>query len=469
MAEVFMPRLSDTMTEGSIAQWLVAEGAEVSEGDILAEIETDKAVMELESYESGTLTKILVPPGTTVPIGATLAIIGDPSEAGASGGVADGADTAGGEAIGGGGAAPDADADADASAGGAVADSAPATGAAAVADAASGAGSDEVRATPLVRSLARERGIDLATVRGSGPNGRIIRADLEAAIAAGGSAPVAPVPVAPVPGAPAAVPTPAAPAPASATPTPTPASPAPVPAAAPAPTRVGAAAEDEILPLSQMRRVTAQRLSESAAAPHFHVTMVADVTALLAFRAQVNEQLATDGAKVSVTDLLIKACAAALRAHPEVNSSWAGDHIVRRGRVNVGVAVALEEGLIVPVVRDADRLTLREVSEQARSLGERARAGALKLDEFTGGTFTISNLGMFGVTEFNAVINPPEAGILAVGAALETPVVRDGEVVVAKTMNLNLTVDHRVLDGAGAATFLRDLVRLIEEPLRIVT
>lgn len=434
-----MPRLSDTMTEGAISQWLVAEGDEVKRGDILAEIETDKAVMELEAYDAGTLTRILVPAGTTVPIGAPLAVIGDAGEVGSP--AAD--------------AAP-----VPAAASPAPAAPAPGAGAAAEVEQASAdsgsAAADEVRATPLVRSLARERGIDLTTVHGSGPNGRIIRADLDAVLAGGATASPAAAPT-PVPAA-AAAPAAAAPPPEAA---------ASTPSAPAAPVAVGTA--DEVLPLSQIRRVTAQRLTESAAAPHFHVTMPADVTALFAFRAQVNEQLARDGAKVSVTDLLVKACAVALRAHPKVNSSWSGDSIIRRGHVNIGLAVALEEGLIVPVIKDADVLTVRQISERAKDLGERARSGSLKLDEFTGGTFTISNLGMFGVSEFNAVINPPEAAILAVGAAVATPVVVDGALEATTTMNLNLTVDHRVLDGADAARFLRDLVQLLEEPLRIVT
>ncbi|HET8599509.1 MAG TPA: dihydrolipoamide acetyltransferase family protein, partial [Segeticoccus sp.] len=392
MPEVLMPRLSDTMTEGVLSQWLMSEGEQVHRGDILAEIETDKATMELEAYETGTLTKILVAEGTTVPIGEPLAIIGTPAEA------AEPSQTPP--------PPPPAEAPPDAEApvhSGTEAGSAP--------TAASGqapgtqperARGGQLRATPLVRSLARERGIDLATVRGSGPNGRIIRADLDAVLA-DQQAPTRP-------------PTPDAPPAPPAAPSPRP------PAAAPSPA-AGAGPDDETVPLSQVRRVTAQRLADSAAAPHFHVTMVADVTALLDFRRQVNDSLAADEERVSVTDLLVRACAVVLRAHPEVNAAWAGDHIVRRGHVNVGVAVALEEGLIVPVVRDADRMTLREIAVQAHDLGDRARAGTLQLAEFTGGTFTISNLGMFGVREFNAVINPPEAAILAVGAAVPTPVV----------------------------------------------
>jgi len=456
MPDVLMPRLSDTMTEGVISQWLMHEGDEVKRGDTLAEIETDKATMELEAFDAGTLTKILVPAGQTVPIGERVAIIGEAGQPGpdpsAPSGTAEApapasesvatkhVGTAEGEA------GPQ-------DAGGA----APAAGelsAGHSAESTDGTGAPEIRATPLVRSLARERGIDLATVQGSGPGGRIVRADLETVLADGAPAGTS------QPGGP------SRPAPAGAETAPTPA-PTPAPATGTTASTTGPA--DEAIPLSQVRRVTAKRLTESAAAPHFHVTMVADVTALLDFRAQVNTQLANDGVRISVTDLLVRACAVALRLHPDVNASWSGDHIIRRGHVNVGVAVALDEGLIVPVIRDADRKTLREISVEASDLGDRARGGKLGLEEFTGGTFTISNLGMYGVTEFNAVINPPEAAILAVGAAAPTPVVTDGAVTTTTTLRLNLTVDHRVLDGATAAAFLRDIVRLLEEPLRIVT
>ncbi|MDN5769156.1 MAG: 2-oxo acid dehydrogenase subunit E2, partial [Humibacillus sp.] len=233
-------------------------------------------------------------------------------------------------------------------------------------------------------------------------------------------------------------------------------------------TFVPAGEDDEVLPLTSIRRITAARLTESAAAPHFYLTVVVDVAPLLRFRAEINAQLAADGVKVSVTDLLVRACAVVLRAHPEVNASWGGDHVVRRGHVNVGIAVAVDDGLLVPVIHDADRKTAREIGAQARELAERARAGRLTPDEFSGGTFTISNLGMFGISEFTAVINPPEAAILAVGASAPTPVVKDGQVTVTTTMRLTLTVDHRVIDGATGAEFLRDVVQVLEEPLRIV-
>ncbi|MDO5740811.1 MAG: dihydrolipoamide acetyltransferase family protein [Ornithinimicrobium sp.] len=417
MPDVLMPRLSDTMTEGVLSHWLKKEGDEVSRGDILAEIETDKSTMDLEAYDDGILTKILVAEGTTVSIGEPVAVIGEPGD---SGGAA---------------AAPTEESVAAAS------DSPPK----------SPHPDARVRATPLVRSLARERGIDLTTVHGTGPSGRIIRADLEDLERTNAPA------------------QPESPAPPSQQAEPTQA-PQGAPSAQTAPTVsfVPASEDDEKLPLTSIRRITAARLTESAAAPHFYLTVVVDVEPLMRFRAEVNEQLAGDGVKVTVTDLLVRACAVVLRAHPEINASWGGDHIVRRGHVNIGIAVAIDDGLMVPVIRDADRKTAREIGAEARELGDRARAGRLTPDEFSGGTFTISNLGMFGISEFTAVINPPEAAILAVGASVETPVVKDGEVTVTTTMRLTLTVDHRVIDGATGANFLRDVVRVLEEPLRIV-
>jgi len=227
-------------------------------------------------------------------------------------------------------------------------------------------------------------------------------------------------------------------------------------------------ADDEEVPLTAVRRITARRLTESAAAPHFYLTGVIDAGPLLAFRAEANDRLAAAGAKVSVTDLLVRACAVTLRGHPQVNSSWGGDKIILHRRIHVGVAVALDDGLIVPVIRDADRKSLREIAAEARVLAERARAGKLAPQEFTGGTFTVSNLGMFGVDHFTAVINPPEAAILAVGAATEEPVIRDGQLAGRPTIKLTLSIDHRVLDGATAAAFLRDLKDTLQEPLRIV-
>jgi pyruvate dehydrogenase E2 component (dihydrolipoamide acetyltransferase) len=296
----------------------------------------------------------------------------------------------------------------------------------------------------MARAIARERGIDLRTVRGSGPAGRIIRADVEAAgAAADGRRPAAE---------PAAVEVPTA-APAAGRPPP------------------AAAADVEELPLTNIRRVVARRMLESVqSAPHFYLTSVVDAEELVKFRAELNERLASSGdqGKFSLNDLLIKACATALKANPDVNVSFGGDKILRHRRIHVGIAVALEGGLIVPVIRDTDQKSLGEISSEARALIDRARAGKLSPDEYSGGTFTISNLGMFGIDHFTAVINPPEAAILAVGATSPEPVARDGQVVVRQTMKLTLSIDHRALDGATAARFLQQLKAILEEPLRIV-
>ena len=410
MPDVLMPRLSDTMTEGTLSRWLMAEGDPVHRGDVLAEIETDKATMDLEAFDEGPLTKILVAEGSTVPIGRPVAVIGAPSGAGAAIAPSD---------------AGDANAPGDTGHPTAPVPEAP----------------RRVRATPLVRALARDHGIDLSTITGSGPGGRIVRVDIDAVL---GRDSTAKPPAASVPAVQSAPATEAVAAPDD-------------------------AVDDVRVPLSPVRRITAERLTRSAAAPHFHLTSIANVAALVDFAAQINADQAEGEERVSLTDLLVRACAVTLRAHPEVNASWAEDHIVQHGRVDVGVAVAIEQGLIVPVLRDADHRTVREISTQARALIRRARAGELTPDEFNGSTFTISNLGMFGISEFTAVINPPEAAILAVGAATEEPAVVGGEVTVTTRMRLTLTVDHRVLDGATAAVFLQDLVQLLEHPLRIVT
>ncbi|GAA3774515.1 hypothetical protein GCM10022240_27900 [Microbacterium kribbense] len=448
MTDVFMPRLSDTMTEGAIAQWLKAEGDTIERGDVIAEIETDKAVMDLEAYEAGVLEKILVEPGESVAIGAPIARIGDGSGSSDAGGAdadaADGADAADADAADG-ADTTDADAagDADSSAAEAAepaAEAAPAAAPEAPAQQAETSG--KIKATPLVRSLARSNDIDLATVTGSGPGGRIIRADIEQLLGKPVGAAAAPAT------APAAASAPAAPA-----------------VAAPVAT---AADDDERVPMSQIRKVTARRLTEAALVPVFQLTTVLDASRLGELRKEINARLADSGVKVSVTDLFVRAIAVALRQHPEVNASFGGDAILRRKHVNVGVAVALEDGLVVPVIKDADRKSVGEIGAEVKDLAARARAGRLKIDEMTGGTFSLSNLGMYGIDSFTAVINPPEAAILAVGSTVDEPVVIDGEVQVRPRTRLTLTVDHRVLDGATAAAFLRDLTDLLAEPLRIL-
>jgi pyruvate dehydrogenase E2 component (dihydrolipoamide acetyltransferase) len=426
MSEVIMPRLSDTMEEGELAKWLKNVGDPVTKGESLAEIETDKATMDLEAFEDGVLEQQLVAEGTIVPIGQPVAVIGDGSGASAAAPAAPTPAAAPAEPA----AAPAEPA--------AAAPAEPAAEAAPDAPAAQQhtvAPTDALRASPLARKVARDHGIDLASVTGSGPQGRVVRADVEAAIAGASSA--------------------AAPA----------ASTQPAPAAT---TAVPFSAEDEEVAVSKIRLVAARRLTESQAVPHFFLTSIVDVEQLLAFRKEVNASLESQGVRVSVNDLLVRAAALALRQHPDANSSWAGDKLLRHGHVNIGIAVATPTGLLVPVVADADRKSLGEIAAETVELAGKARDGKLKLGEMSGGTFSISNLGMFGIDQFTAVINPPEAAILAVGAASPVPVLRDGELVEVPKLKITLTVDHRVMDGAVAAAFLRDLVGYLEQPLRIV-
>jgi pyruvate dehydrogenase E2 component (dihydrolipoamide acetyltransferase) len=441
-----MPRLSDTMTEGVLSRWVVQEGGAVKKGDVLAEIETDKATMDLEAFDAGVLERQLVPEGTVVPIGEPVAVIGDGSGAGKDAGGkpdAGGAQpTAGERAAGGqaaGGAQPAGPQPTQASASPAGTTATPAGG--------------RILTSPLARRLATEHRVDLSRVTGTGPGGRVVRADIEAAIASQGATETA--------GRTAGAAGPAGPAAA--------------PAGAgggtagggPAPASTTDAGAEEV-PLSTMRRVTARRLSESAAAPHFFLTNIVRVDRLLAFRAEVNAGYADSGTKVSVTDLLVRACAVTLRSHPQVNSSWGGDKILRHRQINIGVAVAVDEGLMVPVVAGADGKGLDAIAAQTRDLAAKARAGRLSPAEFSGGTFTISNLGMFGIDNFTAVINPPEAAILAVGAATEDAFVEDGQLRSHRIMKITLTSDHRVLDGAVSAAFLQDLKRTLEEPVRML-
>jgi pyruvate dehydrogenase E2 component (dihydrolipoyllysine-residue acetyltransferase) len=437
MPEITMPRLSDTMEEGTLATWLKQPGDQVHRGDVLAEIETDKATMELESFEEGVLERILVQEGETVPIGQPIAVVG--SGDGAAAAPAAPAAPSPAETASRIETAPEVEtpappppaAPAPAPAAPAAPPTAPATG-------------GPVKASPMARAIARDLGIDLATVTGTGPGGRVVKADVEALTAGDGGRAA-----------------PAAPAPAAA-----PARPAPAPAPVPAP----AAADDvEEVPLTNMRRTVARRLVESMqSAPHFYLTIQVEVDALLELRGELNRRLADEGVKLSVNDLLVKACAVTLRAHPDINASWAGDKILRHRRINVGIAVAVEGGLIVPVVRDTDQKSVSQISREAKALAERARAGKLRPDEFTGGTFTVSNLGMFGIDQFTAVINPPEAAILAVGTTSPEPVVRDGRLATRQRMKLTMSIDHRAVDGATGAQFLADLKRVLEEPLRIL-
>jgi len=446
--KVHMEALSPTMEEGQIVKWVKSEGDDVSNGDILAEIETDKATMELVARGDGVLRAVLLSEGDTAPVGSVIGVIAAADED---------IDAIVSEA--GGGSSGGAEASAQAQA------PEPAQEAPAEATAEGKSQSDQdldappapssggrVKASPLARRLAEEAGIDLGSVDGSGPGGRIVKADVEAAA----SAPAAPSEAAPASGA-------AAPA-ASKDAQARPASPAPEPWA-----DAGAAEGYEELKVSQMRKTIARRLTESLSpVPHFFLTIEVDMGRVMEARKSVNAAVEADGDRVSVNDFVLKATAAALRKHPACNSAWHDDVIRRFDHVHVGVAVAVEDGLITPVIKHADRKGLVQISREVKELAGRARQKRLKPEEYTGSTFSISNLGMFGIREFTAIINPPEAGILAVGGIEEIPVAVDGEVVVRPRMRVTMSCDHRVIDGATGAQFLQTLQAMLEEPAAIL-
>ena len=490
MIEIKMPRLSDTMEEGAISTWHKKPGDTVAVGDVLVEIETDKAVMEYEAYQAGTLAEILVPEGQNADIGAPIALLDDgsagpaPSASDASSStdsperrqptpVAPAASASSSQAL-------------------AAADSSSANGTANGGTNGGGVNGGRQIVSPLVRKLARENHLDLSHVTGSGPGGRVIRADISGLLAAGhpattqsGPAQSAPV-VPPATAAPAdTTAAPAAPATANAPAAPTAAVAPPATAATPATpgAPVAAGEADDVrgthgVPVSQVRRVIARRLAASASEiPHFYVTAVADAQALMDLRATLNSQLTEAGraaagrAKISVNDLLIRACALALREHPDVNVSYGGDTssiMLVHDRINVGVAVAAESGLIVPVIRDADTKTVTQLGAEAKKLVALAAERKLTPAQTSGGTFTISNLGMYGVEHFTAIINPPESAILAVGATTREPTVVGDVLEPRYRLRYTLSVDHRVIDGALAAKFLQTLTSLIEHPWMII-
>src|SRR5579875_163227 len=432
MKTVEMPKMGDTMEEGKILRWLKKEGDTVKKGESLAEVETDKVNIEIEAFSSGVLRKILVPEGESAPIGAEIALIGSADEPlPASAGAADAV-------------VPARAASATTTAANrASSTSAPARSAVATQPAppASTNGQGRIFISPIARRLAEAHQLDYAQIRGTGPNGRIIKMDIEAALAQQITAPAAPAPV-PMPTAPAS--------------------------AAPA-TMEG---EEVIeIPLTSMRRTIAKRLSQSMQmAPHFYVTSVIDTGKLALLRQQINEYAANEPEpiKVSFNDLIIKAVARALVRMPQVNVSFAEDRIIQKKQVNVGMAVSLETGLIVPVIKHADQRSVLDIAREARRLAEAARTGKLKPDDLSGGTFTVSNLGMFDVESFTAVINPPESAILAVGSITPTPVVEGGQVVVRDRMKVTLSSDHRALDGAIAARFLQEVKHQLEEPFGLL-
>ncbi|MBM4374536.1 MAG: 2-oxo acid dehydrogenase subunit E2 [Deltaproteobacteria bacterium] len=416
---VDMPKLSPTMEEGQIVTWHRKEGDAVEVDDLLAEVETDKATMEFRSFDRGTLLKVLAPAGSMVRLGDPVAVIGKPGES--TEGLVSGTRA---------GAAP-----ATAPAGVDAPSEAmtPATTAPVLVT------GGRVKASPYVRKLARERGLDLLTVHGSGTGGRIVARDLDGgAVATRVTAPSA-----------------AAPKPTS------------VPFAAPVSATVAREARESVSkPLSMMRRTIARRLTESKRdVPHFYLTIDVDAGALFELRARLNADL---DKKISFNDLVVKAVSIALVRAPEVNAQFTPEALVYHRRIDLSIAIAVDEGLVTPVLRDADRKSVVEISEEIQTLSARARDKKLTVEEMTGGTFSISNLGMFGIDEFAAVINPPEGAILAVGAIRAEPVVRGDAVVPGKRMKLTLSCDHRVVDGAVGAKFLAELRKVLERPLQIL-
>jgi pyruvate dehydrogenase E2 component (dihydrolipoamide acetyltransferase) len=426
---ILMPALSPTMTEGKLAKWHVKVGDTVKSGQVICEIETDKATMEVEAVDEGKIGQIVVPEGAEgVAVNAVIAILLEEGETAVPAGAAPAPAPKPAAA-----AAPPA-APKLAPAAQAPAAPAPAAAAPAAKPAAAPAGG-RIFASPLAKRIAAEKGLDLSRITGSGPNGRIVKADVESAKP--GAATVA----------------------------------APAPAAAPrvAPPSGGqpvfVAPGDTRVPHTSIRKVIARRMLESKqTVPHFYLTVDLEIDALLAARQAINAVAEKKGTKVSVNDMVIKACAKALRDHPECNASWTEDEMIQYGAVDISVAVATDRGLITPIVRNADMKGLGQIASEMKDLAARAKVGKLKLDEFQGGGFTISNLGMFGINSFSAIINPPQAMILAVGMGEERAVARNGQVVVRTMMSCTLAVDHRVVDGAMGAQYLQTLRAYIEQP-----
>ena len=437
ITKVLMPKLSDAMETGKVIKWLKKEGDAVKGGDVIAEIETDKANVEIEAFGGGVLRKIMVGEGGQVPVGDMIGVIADPADD--IGSVATAPSPRPAAAAPAPSAAPST-ARPDPLPAMESYKSAPATNAVVPMSAApaQAPGRDgRVKASPLARKVAAQSGVDLRLLQGTGPGGRIVRRDVETAAAA---------------------PRPAA---------------APAAAAAPAPSRPQfvipqrSEAEFEDRPLSAMRAIIAKRMPLSKApVPHFYVTSEVSMDRAWALRAELN---GLEGQpKVSVTDMVIKACALALLKNPGVNAQLQGQNLRVFNRAHIGIAVALDEGLITPVLRDCDVKPLAQIAVEARDLAERARGGKLRAQEFSGATFSVSNLGMYDVEEFSAIINPPEGAILAVGSVLEKPVAEGGQLRVGRRMKMTISCDHRVMDGAMGARFLQDVKRLLEEPLRLL-
>ena len=433
--EITMPRLSDTMEMGTVIKWNVKEGDTVEPGDVLADIETDKATMELQAYDEGSVAKILVGEGESMAVGSAILVLAEDGEDPAS------IEVGGGDQV-------------SASSEQSVSEPSQSLrpGVQGGSDSASGVTNGRVPASPLARKIATESGIDLASLKGTGPGGRIVRKDVEAAIRSGGQRTMD----------------------AESERSEGSDSKRPSPPSVTAPTST---LESRDVELTNMRRIIAKRLVESKTTiPHYQVTVAVNMDPLLTLRRQLNEQLESQGVKLSVNDFLVRACALALHAHPYVNASWIegpGEPRIRiNGEVNMGVAVALSEerggGLVVASLKNADTMGLRVISSETKRLATKAREKGLTVEEMEGATFTISNLGMFGVEHFTAIINPPNSAILAVGGAALKPVVRDGEVVAGHEMQMTMSSDHRVIDGAMAARFLADVREALENPATLL-
>lgn len=434
-----MPKLSDTMEEGVLSEWLVDEGEAVSAGDVLAQVETDKATMDLEAFDDGVLLKQVIQEGDAVPIGELIAVIGEEGE--------DISDMIAGTETGGDGAAkettepepaetgPEPDGEAgpapEPAGDGRLRDRTPEP-----VPAGTDTSGRRIKASPLARRIAQDQSVDLSRVEGSGPEGRIVRRDVESWIEEREAIPE------------------------------------PTVAEQPSYTEAGDELVYETEDISQMRKTIARRLAESKfTAPHFYLTIDIDVEKAVATREQLNKLAEEqDRPRISFNDLITKACALSLQSHPSVNGSYHPDEgeIRRYEGIHIGVAVAIDEGLITPVIRDADRKGLAEIARETKDLAERARNRDLEPEEFEGATFTTSNLGMFGIEEFTAIINPPNSAILAIGEIRDTPVVEDGEVVPGKRMKVTMSCDHRLVDGATGARFLETFRSYMEEPMNLM-
>jgi pyruvate dehydrogenase E2 component (dihydrolipoamide acetyltransferase) len=425
---ISMPKLGFDMAEGTLVRWVKQVGETINKGDVLAEIETDKATVEVESSASGVVLQHIVDQGTVVPVNAPIAVVGKEGEK-----VEELKAEEGKPAAGDGKKKEEGKVEEQPTQGKSLKDVAPPPSRPAEAPAQQAAAPTEdgtVKASPLAKKIARDNKIDLSRLQGSGPGGRVVRKDVEAALAGGQPSAIGRQPAAPTP--------------------------------------VAVSEGDETIPLTRLRQAIARRMVESTTTvPHFYVTHEYKLDALMAMRKQANEYL-PDNEKLSVNDFIIKAVALTLRHFPNLNASFAGDKVVRHGAVNIGIAVAVEGGLLTVVNRNTDQQPLRAISSDVKRMAAGAREGKVRPDDIEGSTFSISNLGMFDVENFSAIINPPEAGILAVGSAKQVPVVENGEIKIGWRMKATLSVDHRVSDGAEAAQFMQKLAEFLENPVRML-